>query len=265
MKKKSNALEGNSFLGPLTSMKACHKRQTAGFFMGLLFICIAVLAPSVSRASEAAADSWSFRFNDLPVADALKQLSQVTGVRALTNTPPENKRLTRSYENETIEQIIRDILRGVNYTLEWRTSDKGLESVAITFIDEGSGGFRQSSKGSTRYGGVWPVERNSDYEGPQFKPQMRQQKKNFPRRPLARNPEAMPTEAASNGDGEEIEAEDVSESEDVDEELSSISEPVESDGFADGAESKDESTDEVTEDEESPPSDHEEEPEELEQ
>jgi hypothetical protein len=152
----------------------------------------------------------------------------------------------------------------VNYTLEWRTNDKGFESVAITFIDEGSGGIRQSSGGNTRYGGGWTAERDSDYEMPQSIPQIRQQKKPFPRRPLAGNPRARPTGAASDVDGEEIEGEDVSEPEDENEELSSVSERVEDDGFAGGADSKDESLYEVAKDEESLSSDHKEESEELE-
>ncbi|UCD87228.1 MAG: hypothetical protein JSV01_05560, partial [Desulfobacterales bacterium] len=182
MKKKPNELRCQSIIGPLASLCVLYKRRSASFCISLLILCLATVVLSVSHTPEATADSWSFRFNDLPVADALKQLSQVTGISVFTNKPPENKRLTRSYENETIEQIIRDILRGVNYTLEWRTNDKGFESVAITFIDEGHGGFRQSSGGSTRYGGGRSAERDSDYEMPQPKPQIRYQNKLSPRR-----------------------------------------------------------------------------------
>jgi hypothetical protein len=258
MKENPNRLGRNSLLSLLTFLQVSSKRWSAGFFMGLLFLCFVASALSVSRASEATPDSWSFRFNDLPVAEALKQLSQVTGISVFSNRPPENKRLTRSYENENIEQIIRDILRGVNYTLEWRTNNKGLASVAITFMDEDTGGFRQSSGGSTRYGGGWSADRHSDDEIPQPQPQIRYQNKPAPRRPLAGNPRTTPTAEASEEDDEEIEAEDVSESEEGDEELSSVSERVEDGGFGGGVEPSHESLDEVAEDEESTPPDREE-------
>jgi hypothetical protein len=258
MRRTLNELGSNAFLRFLTRLQASCKRRSKGFFMSLLCLCFAAVAPGVSHSSEATSNSWSFRFNDLPVEDALKQLSQITGVNVLANRPPDNRRLTRSYENQTVEQIVRDILRGVNYTLEWRTNEEGFQSVAITFIDGGSGGFRQSS------GDGRTVERNSDYEVPQSKPQIRQQKTTSPMRPLAGNPKIRSTGTEPEVDDGEAESENLSEPED-DEDLSHVSEHGEYDESAGGAESEGEFLDEVVEDEEGLPSDHEEVPEELEQ
>jgi hypothetical protein len=79
------------------------------------------------------------RFNKVAAADMLKQLSQATGVEIYTNKTPNMERITRSYEDQTIEHIIRDALRGINYTLVWHYGDNRLESVGICFFDAGSG------------------------------------------------------------------------------------------------------------------------------
>jgi hypothetical protein len=91
---------------------------------------------------------WSFRFENLSVAEVLKQLSEKTGIDITTNQSPQEKRVTKSYENETVEEIIRDIFRGASYTLVWNYSDTGISSVGVYFFDQG--GSRVDSRPTSR-------------------------------------------------------------------------------------------------------------------
>lgn len=77
---------------------------------------------------------------DLTISDVLSKLSLVTGIEISTNKPLRNKRLTRSYVNQTIEQIIKDLLKDVNYTSVWHHGEKGPDSIDIRIFDQGSGG-----------------------------------------------------------------------------------------------------------------------------
>lgn len=116
----------------------------------VLSLAAAFLGPARSSAPDTRDDSlWSFRFDNLSVEDVLKELTRVTGIDVLTSRAPQNKRLTRSYDDETIEQIIRDVFRGLNYTLVWNYGEKGLESVGVLFFEEGvAGPYRLSPQGA---------------------------------------------------------------------------------------------------------------------
>jgi hypothetical protein len=99
-----------------------------------------IFVSSSSHASESQAQTWSIHFNKVAVADIIKQLSQATGVEIYTNKTPNMERITRAYEAQTIEHIIRDALRGTNYTLVWHYGENQLESIGICFFDSGGGG-----------------------------------------------------------------------------------------------------------------------------
>jgi len=264
MKQVRKDLVNNVSIGLLASVRVPRKRRMMGFWLSLLFLSLGIFAFNISHASEATADLWSFRFDDLPISDVFKQLTQVTGVSVFTNKSLENKRITRSYEDQTVEQIIRDVLRGASYTLEWHSNEDGLESVTITFIGQGRGGSHQSSGGDTSPETEWTVERDSDYETPQSEPQVRRPRQPFRSRPPARTRSARPTENRSDPDDEEIADEDVSESGNEEEEPMTVPEPAEDDAFAGEAEPPDEAPNEAAEDEEIPATHHGEESGELE-
>lgn len=57
------------------------------------------------------------RFSNVAIVDMLKQLSRAAGVEISTNKTPNTQRITKAYEDKTIEHIIRDALRGTNYML----------------------------------------------------------------------------------------------------------------------------------------------------
>ena len=93
---------------------------------------------------------WSFSFNNVSVAEVLKQLSEKTGIDIVTSRPPQEKRVTKSYENQTIEEILRDVFRGANYTLVWDYDDRGIESIAVNFFDQG-GARSDRVSGASRF------------------------------------------------------------------------------------------------------------------
>ena len=108
---------------------------------------------SKAEAADEEDQLWSFRFENLSVAEALKQLSDKTGIDITTNQSPQEKRITKSYENETVEEIIRDIFRGASYTLVWNYSDTGMSSVGVYFFDQGGsrvGSQPRSSRARSR-------------------------------------------------------------------------------------------------------------------
>ena len=118
------------------------KRLNAGLCFLLWAVCSSsiILTSSLSHASELEKQTWSLRFNNVAVGDVLKQLSEATGVEISTNKTPSTKHITRSYEDQTIENIIRDAFRGTSYALVWNYGENHLQSIGICFFDSGGGG-----------------------------------------------------------------------------------------------------------------------------
>lgn len=117
------------------------------------FVLLGITETPVQRLSRAEAagaedEYWSFRFTNLSVAEVLKQLSRETGIDIVTNRPPHEKRVTKSFEDHTVEEIIRDLFRGANYTLVWNYNETGLESIGINFFDQGTAGAVNRDSGS---------------------------------------------------------------------------------------------------------------------
>ncbi len=126
-----------NFLFDLTTSR----RLNAGLCFLLWALCASsiILAGSISHASELQEQTWSLHFDNVAVEEMLKQLSEATGVEIYTNKLPDIKRLTRSYENQTIENIIGDAFRGTSYTLVWDYRENLLQSIGICFFDSGGG------------------------------------------------------------------------------------------------------------------------------
>ncbi len=124
------------------SNQTASRRLNTVLYLIVACLCSAciIFFSSSSHASELQEQTWSLRFNNVAIGDVLKQLSRATGVEISTNKTPNMERITRSYEDQTIEDIIRDALRGTNYTLVWHYGEKQLEFIGICFFDAGSGG-----------------------------------------------------------------------------------------------------------------------------
>jgi len=137
---------------------------------------------SQAEAAEVEEQLWSFRFENLSVAEVLKQLSEKTGIDITTNQTPQEKRVTKSYENETVEGIIRDIFRGTSYTLVWNYGDTGISSVGVYFFDQG-GSRVDSRPGSSRARSRRPAVERDDGGRPPSRSRVSR-----PSRPAARRP-----------------------------------------------------------------------------
>jgi hypothetical protein len=105
----------------------------------VILFAIALFDPIVSHAGSDENGRWSIDFNNIPIADALSQLSEVTGIRVFTKKPLQSK-ITRSYTNQTIGEIIRDLFRNMNCASVWHYSEKGVDSIGIVIVDQGGGG-----------------------------------------------------------------------------------------------------------------------------
>jgi len=141
----------------------------------IIFVC------SSSHASESQAQTWSIRFSKVAVADIIKQLSQATGVEIYTNKTPNMERITRAYEDQTIEHIIRDALRGTNYTLVWHYGKNQLESVGICFFGAGSGTSKKLSPNRKSGSNNRVARGGSTQRTPSYRRQGSQRKKALPR------------------------------------------------------------------------------------
>ena len=121
------------------------------------------------------------RFNNVAVGDMLKQLSRATGVEISTNKTPNTERITRSYEDQTIEQIIRDALRGTSYTLVWHYGPSQLESIGISFFDAGSGTSQKLSTNRRSGSNNRAARGGSTQRPPRYRKQVSQPKRPQPR------------------------------------------------------------------------------------
>jgi hypothetical protein len=102
--------------------------------LGLVFFqCGVVHAESKENAR------WSIDLGTVSISEALNQLSQTTGIKIFTKTPLDHKISPKLYRNQSIDQILKDILRNVNYAAVWYYSEKGLDSVGISVFDRDRG------------------------------------------------------------------------------------------------------------------------------
>jgi hypothetical protein len=62
-------------------------------------------------------------------------LTYVTGIKIFTPAPLAQKISPKRYMNQSIEQILKDMLKQVNYAAVWHYSKGGIESVWILAFD----------------------------------------------------------------------------------------------------------------------------------
>ena len=219
------------------------------FIVGLVLLSAVFLMPGRSRSSETDDHLWSLRFDNVTVAEALNALTRATGVTLYGNRSPGDKRVNRVYENETIEQIVRDVFRGENYTLIWHYGKQGLESIGIWFVQDGGDSRKGYEREASRRLG-WNAERRSADEVPTGVNEMEEEEPS-PRRPLARQVRPSFQRSSDRDDEETLEEEDVTETATVE-----AAEPDNSKGLheeeevvEDEAGSEDESTEETVREE----------------
>lgn len=99
----------------------------------VLFECRVALAETEENVQ------WSIDFGAVPISDAFDQLTRMTGIKIFTTTPLTHKISPRRYINQSIDQILKDILRNVNYAAVWLYGKRGLESIGILAFDRERG------------------------------------------------------------------------------------------------------------------------------
>jgi len=82
---------------------------------------------------------WSFDFKNCTVSDALRQMSQVTGIGIfMMNQKGDKQLLSKSYKDQTIDRILRDILRQENYAMLWNYDVDDLDAIDIWIFKDSS-------------------------------------------------------------------------------------------------------------------------------
>ncbi len=185
------------------------RRLNTGLCFLLWALCSfsVIFISSLSLASELQKRTWSFRFNNVAVGDMLKRLSEATGVEISTNKLPDIKPLTRSYENQTIENIIRDVFRGTSYALVWDYGENHLASIGICFLNGGGGRSPSLSADSGARSKNRVVNRGLSQKPPRSRRQISQPKKPLPGGAAASKSKSK-TAAKERNDDDEDEDED---------------------------------------------------------
>ena len=122
------------------------KTRTFFIFWPLL-IWLVLLSPKALRAEVDENALWSLRFKNVSISEALRQITQTTGIKIIPPSRLGNRVITRSYKNQTIEHILKDLFRDMNYALVWSHGEKGIDSVRILALDKvGTSGATHSSE-----------------------------------------------------------------------------------------------------------------------
>ena len=122
-------------------------KSKAFFISWPLFACLVLLSTSAFCAEVYEDPLYSLQFRSVSISEALKQIAQTTGIKIVTPKQLGNQVITRSYKNQTVERILRDMFRDMNFALVWSYGEKGIDSVKIVTLDKGTGaGARYSPK-----------------------------------------------------------------------------------------------------------------------
>jgi hypothetical protein len=133
----------------LRSVKA--RSFVAGLILasGLVFIeCRAILAETQEERQ------WSIDFGAISISEAFDQLTKITGIKIFTTTPFAHNISPKRYVNQSFDQILKDMLKNVNYAAVWLYGKRGLESIGILAFDRESGEGHVTLSGVERTGTV---------------------------------------------------------------------------------------------------------------
>jgi hypothetical protein len=111
--------------------------------LGLVFFeCRVVLAETEENRQ------WSIDFNAVSISEAFDQLTRITGIKIFATTPLAHNISPKRYVNQSIDQILKDMLKHVNYAAVWLYGKGGLESIGILAFD------REKAEGHVALSGV---------------------------------------------------------------------------------------------------------------
>jgi hypothetical protein len=125
-------------------------KSKTSFICWPLFACLVIFSPSAFCADVHENTLYSLQFNNVSISEALKQVAQSTGIKIVTPKQLGNQVITRSYKNQTIERILKDMFRDMNFALVWSYGEKGIDSVKIVALEKGTGAGARSSPEAAR-------------------------------------------------------------------------------------------------------------------
>jgi len=105
--------------------------------LSILFLYLSITTASWSAENE---KLWSFDFKNCTASEALRQISEASGILIIATGTIEKEILSKSYTNKRLDVILTDLLRGENYAFVWSYSGKGLDSIGLWSFEKGSKG-----------------------------------------------------------------------------------------------------------------------------
>jgi len=93
-------------------------------------------APAISLSEE----KWSFAFDNVSIQDAFNKIGTETGIEfVVNNKTPDTVMVTYHKDNQSIQQICRELLRDINYVSSLEYAGNGdLKSIQIVIIGCGA-------------------------------------------------------------------------------------------------------------------------------
>jgi hypothetical protein len=108
-------------------------RSWGGLFALVFALVVSTCGVAFAEGEEGA--RWSIDFGAISLSEAFDQLTQLTGIRIFTTAPLAYRIPPKRYMNQRIEQILKDLLKNVNYAAVWHYSESGIESIGILAFD----------------------------------------------------------------------------------------------------------------------------------
>ena len=105
----------------------------------ILLLSGMLFSPSVLHAEKRENLNWSVNFNNIAISEALDQLTRLTQIKINTNKPIGD-RIKKSYQNRTINEILRDMLKRINHASVWSYEEAGVDVITIWVFEKSVGG-----------------------------------------------------------------------------------------------------------------------------
>ena len=83
-------------------------------------------------------DLLSFRFDGIPISEALNEVARTTGIKIAIPKELGTQLITKFYRRQTIASILKDMLRENNYAVVWSYGQKGIDSIIIKEFPSGT-------------------------------------------------------------------------------------------------------------------------------
>ena len=118
------------------------KNKITTIFLLIILLLFSFVCKDSSNLLAAAFEDerWSFDFIDLSPPEILNEISEVSGVEIVINGDIEDRHVTKSYKDRTIDIILLDVFHGENLAALFNYDDQGLASINIWILREGEKG-----------------------------------------------------------------------------------------------------------------------------